>query len=255
MPPARAAAFRAFAVRRVDVHAADDLASGDAKHGVGKSTALGEVLRVAFEVAQIVRQAHLARPVRRPSESRRCVDVLDAGCPGGIVRGIVPRRERFKPELLGGEPVGYREVHRNEQLLSHQAMLTGRPPNPPDGTEQPRLTSDGRDGGDVLARPLQGRTLGLDTTGVRASPERELPVRRGDLSGLDQTRPRNRAERGCRGVVVAVVIDFRPEAPSAVDDRPDEPQDRLSNLGVADREIDKRRTVRLVTDGDERLSA
>jgi hypothetical protein len=40
-----------------------------------------------------------------------------------------------------------------------------------------------------------------------------------------------------------------------VDDRPDEPQDRLSDVGVADREIDKRRTVGLVTDGDERLSA
>src|SRR5258708_4801552 len=55
----RAGAGVVLAARRVDVHAADDFAGAGAEHGVGEPAALGEVLRVAFEVAQILRQAHL----------------------------------------------------------------------------------------------------------------------------------------------------------------------------------------------------
>src|SRR5258707_4225512 len=60
-----AGAALAFAARRVHVHAAHDFAGVGAEHGGGEPAALGEVLRVAFEVAQIFRQAHLvwaARP-------------------------------------------------------------------------------------------------------------------------------------------------------------------------------------------------
>jgi len=32
--------------------------------------------------------------------------------------------ERFQPEFLSREPTGYPEIHRNEQLITHQAMLT-----------------------------------------------------------------------------------------------------------------------------------
>src|SRR5690242_2935829 len=90
----RAAAALVLAARRVDIDAADDLARGGAEHGVGESTALREVLRVALEIAQVFRQAHLVRPVT-PGESRGRLDVTDAGRPGGIVRGVVPGPERF----------------------------------------------------------------------------------------------------------------------------------------------------------------
>src|SRR6266568_7950061 len=144
MPFAPAAATWACGVRRVDVHAADDLAGADAQHGVGEPAALGEVLGVAFEVAQIVRQAHLVWPAL-PGESRRRLDVVDAGRPCGIVRGVVLRPERFQPELLSREPARYREIHGNEKL-THQAMLTGRPSHrstPAAGTS-PRLLAYGR---------------------------------------------------------------------------------------------------------------
>src|SRR6266851_9725978 len=70
----RTGVARALAARRVDVYTADDLAAGDAEHGIGESAAPGEVVRVAFEVAQVLRQAHLARP-GGPGESRRRPDV------------------------------------------------------------------------------------------------------------------------------------------------------------------------------------
>src|SRR5260370_30067492 len=128
----RAGAARAVAARRVDVHAADDFAGAGAEHGVGEPAAIGEVLRVAFEVAQIVRQAHLVWPAR-PGESRRRLDVADAGRPCRIVRGVVLGPERFQPEFLSREPTRDRELHRNEELITHQAMLAGRPspPTPP----------------------------------------------------------------------------------------------------------------------------
>src|ERR1700733_8048742 len=122
----RARAALAFAARRVDVHAADDVAGAGAEHGVGEPAALGEVLRVAFEVVQIFRQAHLVRPARR-GESRRCPDVADAGRPCRIVRGVVLGPERFQPEFPGCEHFRYREIRRNEELITHQAMLAGWP--------------------------------------------------------------------------------------------------------------------------------
>src|SRR5205823_14117736 len=91
--------------------------------------ALGEAPRVAFEVAQIFRQAHLVWPAF-PGESRRRLDVADAGRPCGIVRVVVLGPERFQPEFLSREPTRYREIHRNEQLITHQAMLAGRPSHP-----------------------------------------------------------------------------------------------------------------------------
>ena len=121
---------RAFAARRVDVYAADDFAGAGAEHGVGESAALGEVLRVAFEVAQIFRQAHLVWPAC-PGEARRRLDMADAGRPCGIVRGVVPRPERFQPEFLSREPARYREIHRNEELIAHQAMVAVRSSHSP----------------------------------------------------------------------------------------------------------------------------
>src|SRR6266487_4553289 len=127
---ARAGAARAFAARRVDVHAADDFAGTGAEHGVGEPAAPGEVPRVAFEVVPIFGQAHLVWPAR-PGESRRRLDVADAGRPCRIVRGVVLGPERFQPEYLSREPTRYREIHRNEELITHQAMLAGRPSPPP----------------------------------------------------------------------------------------------------------------------------
>src|ERR1700683_3826320 len=122
----RARAALAFAARRVDVQAADHVAGAGAEHGVGEPAALGEVLRVAFEVAQVFRQAHLVWPAR-PGESRRCPDVADAGRPCRIVRRVVLGPERFQPEFLGCEPFRYREIRRNKQLITHKAMLAARP--------------------------------------------------------------------------------------------------------------------------------
>src|ERR1700683_2022258 len=122
----RARAALAFAARRVDVHAADDVAGAGAQHGVGEPAALSEVLRVAFEVAQIFRQAHLVWPAR-PGESRRRLDVAHAGRPCRVVRGVVLGSERFQPEFPCCDPFRYREIHRDEELTTHQAMLAGWP--------------------------------------------------------------------------------------------------------------------------------
>jgi hypothetical protein len=46
-------------------------------------------------------------------------DVADAGRPCRIVRGVVLRPERFQPEFLSREPTRDREIHRNEELISH----------------------------------------------------------------------------------------------------------------------------------------
>src|SRR5580693_1985871 len=117
-----AGAAVARAARRIDVHAADDFTSAGAEHGVSETAAFGEVLRVAFEVAQVLRQAHLVRPAC-PGESRRRLNVADAGRPCGIVRRVVLGPERFQPELLSREPTRHREICRNEELITHQAMV------------------------------------------------------------------------------------------------------------------------------------
>src|ERR1039457_2160617 len=130
----RADAALAVAARRVDVHAADDFAGTGAEHGVGEPAAISEVARVAFEVAQIFRQAHRVWPAP-PGESRCRLDVADAGRPCRIVRGVVLRPERFQPEFLSREPISDHEIRRNEDLITHQAMLAGRPSHHP---AQPR---------------------------------------------------------------------------------------------------------------------
>src|SRR5215475_10930198 len=146
-----ACAPRGFAARRVDVHAADDFAGAGAEHGVSEPAALGEVLRVAFEVAQILRQAHLVWPAR-PGESRRRLDMADAGRPRGIVRGVVLGPERFQPEFLSREPTRYREIHRNEEPITHQAMLAVRPSHPTPAGPQ-KLPRDGLPRDSAVGQP------------------------------------------------------------------------------------------------------
>jgi hypothetical protein len=131
MPSARLRMVRALAARRVDIDAADDLAGGGAEHGVGESAACDEVLCVAFEVAQVFRQAHLVRPAGLGKSWCR-PDVADAGRPCGVVSGVVLGPERFQPELPGRKPARDREVRRDEQLIAHQTMLAVWPPHPPD---------------------------------------------------------------------------------------------------------------------------
>ncbi len=78
-----------------------------------------------FKVAEIVLQGHLAWPAAA-GESRRCADVVNTACPGGIVRLVVLRTERDQLELLSYESIRYREVRWNEQLTAHPAMLSPR---------------------------------------------------------------------------------------------------------------------------------
>src|SRR5271166_1171728 len=104
MPSARLRMVRALVARRVDIDAADDLAGCGAEHGVGESAACDEVLCVAFEVAQVFRQAHLVRPAG-PGKSRRGPDVAGAGRPCGVVSGVVLGPERFQPELPGRKAI------------------------------------------------------------------------------------------------------------------------------------------------------
>jgi hypothetical protein len=107
------------------VDAADDLAGGGAEHGVGEPASPREVLRVALEVAQVLRQAHLVRP-GGSGESRGRLDVADAGRPCGVVRSVVLRPERLQPQFPGREPAGNGEIGRDEQLITHQVMLAAR---------------------------------------------------------------------------------------------------------------------------------
>ena len=117
------AAARVMAAGRVDVHAADNVPGAGAEHRVGEPAAPGEVLCVPLQVAQIVTQRHLVRPaaVREP---RRRPDMVHAARPGGVIGLVVLRPERGQPEFPGYEPVGYREVFRNEQLIAHPAIVT-----------------------------------------------------------------------------------------------------------------------------------
>jgi hypothetical protein len=48
-----------------------------------------------------------------------------------VVSGVVLGPERSQPELPGRKPVRDREVRRDEQLITHQAMLAVPPPHPP----------------------------------------------------------------------------------------------------------------------------
>src|SRR5580704_12771627 len=115
-------AVRAVSAGRVDVDTADNVAGAGAEHAVGKPAALSEVLRVAPEVAEVIRLGHLVRPAP-PGEPRGSPDVVGTGGPGGIVRGIVLRPERLQAEFPRREPVRHREVGGNEQLVTHRAML------------------------------------------------------------------------------------------------------------------------------------
>src|SRR6202034_1654938 len=51
-------------------------------------------------------------------------DVVNAGRPGGVIGVVVLRAEWRQPEFPGCEPIGHREVLRNEQLIVHPAILT-----------------------------------------------------------------------------------------------------------------------------------
>src|SRR5262249_26428 len=116
------------ALGRVDVDAADNAASARIEHGVGEATAPGEVVRMPFQITEILLQGHLARPAPA-GESGRRPDVADAGRGGGIIRLGVLRTERLQPESVSDEPVRYREILRDEQLTAHRAILIdgGRP--------------------------------------------------------------------------------------------------------------------------------
>src|SRR5439155_7902776 len=175
----RAGAAWAFAARRIDVYAADDFAGARAEHGVGESAAIGEVLRVAFEVAQIFRRAHLVWPAC-PGESRRRLDVADAGRPCGIVRGVVLRPERFQPEFLSREPIRYREIHRNEELITHQAMLAVRPSRPPCPAAAPTPGGPSLD----TAPSGQPRSLLQAAVTLRADHQRYTPRSSAVLVGI-----------------------------------------------------------------------
>ena len=50
----------------------------------------------------------------------------------GEVSGVVLGPERFQPELPGRKPVRDGEVRRDEQLITHQAMLAVGPSHLPD---------------------------------------------------------------------------------------------------------------------------
>ena len=84
-----------------------------------------KVARVALEIAPVLRQAHLVRPVT-PGQSRGCLDVAGAGRPCGVVRGVVPGPERFQPHVPGREPAGNGETGRDGQLITHPVMLAAR---------------------------------------------------------------------------------------------------------------------------------
>ena len=117
------AAARLTAAGRVDVHAADDVPVAGAEHGVGEPAAFGKVLLVALQVAEIVTQGHLARPAAI-GEPRCRPDVVNAGCPGGVISLVVLGSERGQSEVPGYQPVGCGEVFRNEQLIAHPGILT-----------------------------------------------------------------------------------------------------------------------------------
>src|SRR5262249_1221420 len=112
-----------LAAGRVDVNTADDVAGGDAEHGVGEPAALGEIPGVPLQVAQIVSEGHLVWPAAL-AEPRRRADVINAGRPGSVIGLVVLRAERGQPEVPRYEPLRYHKAFRNEQPIAHPAILT-----------------------------------------------------------------------------------------------------------------------------------
>src|SRR5271165_4996267 len=85
--PSAPGAPRLMAAGRVDIHAADNVPGAGAEHRVSEPAALGEVLCVPLQVAEIVIQGHLVRPVA-VREPRRRPDMVNACHPGGVI-GLV----------------------------------------------------------------------------------------------------------------------------------------------------------------------
>ena len=150
------------------------------EHGVGEPAVLGEVLCVPLQVAEVVIQGHLVRPVA-VREPRRPPDVVNAGCPGGVIGLVVLRPERGQPEFPGYEPLGYREVFRDEQLVVHPAILT-------------RLA--GRRSGAQAAAP--GRRAGCQPSDPHAQNRTSwLGADAGPAAGTHATRAAKAPRRAC----------------------------------------------------------
>ena len=197
------------AAGRVDVQAADNVPGAGAEHRVGEPAALGEVLCMPLQVAEIVTQGHLVRPaaVREP---RRRPDVVNAGRPGGVIGLVVLRPERDQPEFPGYEPVWYCEVCRNEQLVAHPAMLarvrpgsgcttcgTHATPLPPAGTRTrthgPDSIGSKADGSTLRAGRCRYRAARHDTG--QAQPE----CARAALKAASMVTPTPRSSTWCDG--------------------------------------------------------
>ena len=93
------------------------------EHGVGEATAGDEVRLMTDQIVGVLLEAQLGRP-GFAAEARCRADVLDAGGPGGVVSLAVLRAERFELEPLGDQPVGDRELVRNEAAAPHQMKVS-----------------------------------------------------------------------------------------------------------------------------------
>jgi hypothetical protein len=150
------------------------------------------------------RQAHLVRPVT-PKESRGCLDVAGAGRPGGVVRGVVLGPERFQPHFPGREPAGSGEIGRDEQLITHQAMLAA----PPAAAEAPpQVTSQATEASGQPPSPPMAAVMFRETYGAtqfrrsaRLAGSRRSPVqaRGGGGSGVGNRLSAGAVKAGMAG--------------------------------------------------------
>lgn len=109
-------------LRRVDVHASDDLVLV-IEDGVGEPRTSFEVVRVALQVAQVLGEREPTDG--GPSTIRKAwsgTDVIDTRCPGAVIGLVVLGSKRLQAEAGTHEALRNHEIIRNERL-SHTARI------------------------------------------------------------------------------------------------------------------------------------
>jgi hypothetical protein len=109
-------------VGRVDVQASHD-GLVRVENGVRETSALSEVPGVALQVAEVLREAHLARPTP-VGEAGYGADVVDARHPRRIVTVIVFRAKGLQAETSDREASRWLETSRNERAIVGHSVPT-----------------------------------------------------------------------------------------------------------------------------------
>src|SRR6185312_1036468 len=111
-----------LALERIDVEAADHVATARLADGIGEPAPLGEVARVTLEIGAVLLDGHLVRPFAA-DEARRGPDVLHRRRPRRVIARVVLGAERLELHAGRGEAARWLEVGGDESGVGHAATL------------------------------------------------------------------------------------------------------------------------------------